>query len=80
MMRYAYWITEDTATLSDYVILVDFPRQHWLREHPSVIPYTAVHVFYSDMLTEQLICDLNTPHNHQHHAAVIYSSGWVRWL
>jgi hypothetical protein len=37
-----------------------------------VIPYTAVHVFFSNMLTEQLIHPTKPP--------AIYSSGWVRWL
>jgi len=34
-------------------------------------PICAVHVIFSNMLTEQLIRNLNTLHTHQHHAAVI---------
>jgi hypothetical protein len=41
-MRYAYWITEATDVHSDYVILIDFPHQQWLRERASVIPYTYI--------------------------------------
>jgi hypothetical protein len=77
-MLYAYWIPEATDTHPDYVILVDFPHQKWLSEHPSVVPYTAVHVFYSNMISEQLVCDLNIPHTHQQYAALIYSNGCVR--
>ena len=29
-----------TDTLSEYVILIVFPRQQWLREHASVLRYT----------------------------------------
>jgi len=31
-MRFASWITKDTNTHSDYVILIAFPRQQWFRE------------------------------------------------
>jgi hypothetical protein len=30
--RFARWITKDTNTHSDYVILVAFPQQQWFRE------------------------------------------------
>jgi hypothetical protein len=80
MMRYAYWITKATDTHSDYVIFVEFAHQKWLTESTSVIPHTTVHVFLSNMLTEQLIHNLNILQTNQQHAAVIYSSGWVRWL
>jgi len=30
-MRIAYWITRATETHSEYVILIAFPRQQWLR-------------------------------------------------
>jgi len=40
-MSYVYWTTEATDTHSDYVIIVDFPRQHWLSERASLIPYTC---------------------------------------
>jgi hypothetical protein len=31
-MRFACWITKATDTHSEYVILIAFPRQQWLRE------------------------------------------------
>jgi hypothetical protein len=31
-MRIELWITEVKDTLSEYVILIAFPRQQWLRE------------------------------------------------
>jgi hypothetical protein len=31
-IRYACWITEVTNTHCEYVILITFPRQRWLRE------------------------------------------------
>jgi hypothetical protein len=41
-MRFACWITKATDTHSEYVILIAFPRQQWLRErsrtHPVLLP------------------------------------------
>jgi hypothetical protein len=34
------WKTEATDTQSEYVILISFPRQQWLRERVSVLRYT----------------------------------------
>jgi hypothetical protein len=31
-MRVACWIAKATDTHLEYVLLIDFPRQHWLRE------------------------------------------------
>ena len=31
-MRFAWWITKATDTHTEYVILIAFPRQKWLRE------------------------------------------------
>jgi hypothetical protein len=36
-MRFACWITKATNTRSEYVILVAFPRQQWLRERTSML-------------------------------------------
>jgi hypothetical protein len=41
-MRFACWITKATDTHSEYVILIVFPRQQWLRERPSVLRYTYI--------------------------------------
>jgi hypothetical protein len=35
-MRFACWITKATNTHSEYVILIAFPRQQWLRERVSL--------------------------------------------
>jgi hypothetical protein len=39
-MRIACWITKATDTYTEYVILIAFPRQQWLRERASVLRYT----------------------------------------
>jgi hypothetical protein len=35
--RIACWITKATDTNSEYVILIDYPRQQWLREEASML-------------------------------------------
>jgi hypothetical protein len=39
-MRFACWITKATDTHSEYVIVIAFPRQRWLRERASLLRYT----------------------------------------
>jgi hypothetical protein len=46
-MRLACWITKATDTHWEYVTLIAFPRQQWLREHASVLRYTYVVSFVS---------------------------------
>jgi hypothetical protein len=41
-MRIAYCITKATDTRSQYVILIAFPRQQWLRERASMLFYTYI--------------------------------------
>jgi hypothetical protein len=41
-MRFACWITKATDTHSEYVILIAFPPQQWLRERASMLRYTYV--------------------------------------
>ena len=41
-MRFACWITKATDTHSEYVILIAFPRQQWLRERASVLRCTHI--------------------------------------
>jgi hypothetical protein len=36
-MRFACWMTKATDTHSEYVILIAFARQQWLRERASII-------------------------------------------
>ena len=38
-MRIACWITKAAGTHAEYVTLIDFPRQQWLREHVSLLRY-----------------------------------------
>jgi hypothetical protein len=41
-MRFACWITKATDTRSEYVTLITFPLQQWLRELVSVLRYTHI--------------------------------------
>ena len=36
-MRFARWITKATNIRSEYVILIAFPRQKWLRERATIL-------------------------------------------
>ena len=38
-MRIAFWTTEPTNTHSEYVILIAFPLQQWLRERASLLGF-----------------------------------------
>jgi hypothetical protein len=38
-MSFACWITKATNTHSEYVILIAFPRQRWLRERAAMLPF-----------------------------------------
>jgi hypothetical protein len=58
-MRCACWITKATDTYSEYVILIAFPRQKWLRERASILRYTysacLAHVYYSEYLKSDVV-------------------------
>jgi hypothetical protein len=41
-MRFACWIIKATDSLSEYVILIAFPWQQWLRERASMLRYTYI--------------------------------------
>ena len=41
---------------------------------------SALHLFFSNIQTQQLIHDLNIPHTKEQHAAVKYSFGWITWV
>ena len=45
-MRTACWITKATDTHSEYVILIAFARQQWLRERATILRFTARSVLY----------------------------------
>jgi hypothetical protein len=57
-MRNALWIPRATDTLSEYVVLIDFPLQKWLHQCPSMLRYAyfaflvkdLAFVFISDIL------------------------------
>jgi hypothetical protein len=52
-MHFACWITKATETHSEFVILIAFPRQEWLRERGSIVRYMyiAFLVKHSDLNT-----------------------------
>jgi hypothetical protein len=39
-MRIACWLTKATDPHSEYVILIAFPPQQWLKERPLMLRYT----------------------------------------
>ena len=41
-MRFAYWIAQSTDIPTEYVIIIAFPRQQWLRECASVLRYKYI--------------------------------------
>ena len=43
-MGIACWITKAAGTHSEYVMLIDFPRQQWLRERASLLRYGTLAV------------------------------------
>jgi hypothetical protein len=46
-MRFACWITTATDTHSEYVILISFPLQQWLREGAAIFRYTFIACLFS---------------------------------
>jgi hypothetical protein len=56
-MRFACWITKATDTHSEYVTLIAFPRQEWLRERVSIyiiVGYIACLVLSSAKCRDQI--------------------------
>jgi hypothetical protein len=47
-MHIACWVTKATDTHSEYLILVHFPQQQWLRERNSIFhyTYTTIYIIY----------------------------------
>ena len=41
-MRIAYWTTKATESHSEYVILISFPLQHWLRKRAPMLRYMYI--------------------------------------
>jgi hypothetical protein len=52
-MRFARWVTKATDTHSEYVILIAFPRQQWLRERALML-CLYVHLLSSYSLSSDL--------------------------
>ena len=44
-MRFTCWVTKATDTHSEYVILITFPGQQWLRERAGMFLYTYIVLF-----------------------------------
>ena len=53
LMPFACWITNATNTHSEYIILIAFPRQQWLRERASMLHYSTLPGCYKCMLQER---------------------------
>jgi len=45
-MRIACWIPKATNTHSEYVILIGFPQQQWLRDGLSLLRYSTLAVLF----------------------------------
>ena len=50
-MRIARWVINAKGTRSEYVILIDFQRQHWLRERTSMLRVRTLPVLFTIILT-----------------------------
>jgi len=66
-MRIACWVAKATNTHSEYVILIAFPLQQWLRERASLLLYTYIaclvtvsfyHSFLNAVLNQAPSCQL----------------------
>jgi hypothetical protein len=51
-MRFACWITKATDIHSEYVILIAFTRQQWLRERATMLHYTYIVCLVSSTLIQ----------------------------
>jgi hypothetical protein len=66
-MRIPYWITKTTDTHSEYVILIGFPRQQWLREGASVL------LLYVYILSFQSTSQLKESLKHDYETASLFA-------
>jgi len=55
-MRFTCWMTEATDTRSEYVILLAFPRQQWLRERVSLLRCTTLPFFCFPFSSRNSLC------------------------
>ena len=49
-MRFECWMTKATETHSEYVIVIVFPRQKWLRERSSMLQYSTLPVLLNYLI------------------------------
>jgi len=54
--RVAYWITKATDTNSEYVKLIVFPREQWLRKSTSMLCYTYIVCLVCSISTSSWCC------------------------
>jgi hypothetical protein len=51
-MRFACWVTNARSTHSEYVILIPFPRQSWLRN----APHCYLYMYTACLLIFEKVC------------------------
>jgi len=49
-MCFECWMTKNTETHSEYVVVIVFPRQKWLRERSSVLQYCTLPVLLNYLM------------------------------
>jgi len=52
-MRIACWIIKATETHSEYIILIAFPRQKWLRENSPMLRYMYIDCLITSTITDE---------------------------
>ena len=60
-VRVACWITTTTNKHSEYVILIAFPQQQWLKKHVSLLRYTCISPLAFDSYNKQLFAYRTLP-------------------
>jgi hypothetical protein len=56
--RIACWITKATNTQSEYVIVIAFPREQWLRERASMLRYSTMPILFQSALFYLLLAGI----------------------
>ena len=72
---FASWITKDTNTHSEYVILIAFPMQQWLHECASML-----HYMYIDSLLMSAIQSIQTKWNLQTTWCFSDRASWIDYI
>jgi hypothetical protein len=54
-MRIAFWITKATKTHSEYVILIAFSRQKWLRGSSPMLRYVKIDCLITLTITDEVV-------------------------